>query len=115
MREEFSTELGHIRIYSSVVKQIVNTSIQKNPYIKRLHFSSGLKILRFFRPSTLLPIKVVMAKDKIKVKVPVIVYYEENISEIAGKIQEEIATKLQEHIDSVNFEIDVDIRGIEGR
>ncbi|OQX86486.1 MAG: hypothetical protein B6D55_05920 [Candidatus Omnitrophica bacterium 4484_70.2] len=116
MTKELSTDLGNIRIHKDVVRDISYEAIKEVPQVLRVHYSLIDKILKLFKPTRIVPIKVNIdtQQSKIEVSVPVVIKYGMNISKVASEIQEKIALRLQEHIDSFYFQVNVDVRGIEG-
>lgn len=115
MTEQTDINLGSIRIHKDVIRQIVIGVVQEDLNAFRIYSSFSDKLARFFKPSSICPIKVSMGKETVKVKVPLVASCDQNLSEVASGLQEKIAARLKEQLGVSTIEIDIDIRGIEGR
>ncbi len=114
MNKTWSTDLGKVRVHKDVVRQIVLNTSQEIEGVLRIHYSLLDRFLKIFKPKSGIAIKVdISQEDTVRIRVPVILKYGTDIKEVSLNMQEKILKNLQETLGVLNFQIDIDVRGIE--
>ncbi len=115
MNKNWATDLGEVRVHKDVIRQIVLNTAQEIEGILRIHYTFLDRILRLFRPKSAVAIKVDIrsSQETIKIRIPVILKYGVDIKEICAVTQEKMVKSLQETLGLLNFQIDIDVRGVE--
>lgn len=112
--EESRTDLGTIRIHKNVIASIASLAATEIEGVKRIggDLKSGLMML--IGKKTSLAIKVEIDKNnEVTVEIPIIIKYGFNISDIAGKVQENVHNTLEKMINLSIKDINVNVQGIE--
>jgi len=113
-REEGQTDLGMIRIHKNVIASIAAIAASEIEGVKRVEagFKGGLLELIGKKPKA--KIKVEIYKNEwIKINVGLVVKYNFNIPEVAGKVQENVRNALEKMTDISIKDVDINVQGIE--
>jgi uncharacterized alkaline shock family protein YloU len=112
--EESRTDLGVIKIHRKVIVSIASAAALEVEGVKRIGADMRSKFFLLFDPNAQNAIKVNMDKNgEVKLEIPVIVKYNLNLTEIAGKVQENVRRALDKMTNLVVRDINVSIQGIE--
>ena len=113
-REGSRTDLGVVRIHKNVVASIASLAAAEIDGVKRVGGSFKSAVSEFIGKKSTGAIRVEIDKhDEVRVDIPVIIKYDFNIPDVAGRVQENVRQALEKMTNLSIKDINVFVQAIE--
>ncbi len=113
MNENYSSELGEIKIHKRLISQIAYIATLKVEGVSYLAFAAQKTISKIAAKWNLWnPIRIDVSRGP-RIEIPVIVKYGYNVPDVAFKIQETVLKDLTKMLNIENTHIVVKVKGVE--
>ena len=112
--EESRTDLGVIRIHKNVIASIAEIAAMEIEGVKgvRRNLKTGIMELIGRGASSYIKVEIGRNED-VKIELPLVIKYDFNIPDIAGKVQENVRNSLEKMTNLSVKNININIQGIE--
>ncbi len=113
-KEESRTELGTIRIYKNVIASIAAIAALEIDGVKKVSGNLKTSILQLIGKKQVYAVNVELDKSgEARIDIPIVIKYDYNIPETAGKIQENVRNALEKMTSLSIKDININVQSIE--
>jgi len=107
----FSSDLGEIRIHKILIAQIAETSAMRVDGVAGLAVTPDRLLSQFLRRFHITGISIDLSKT-VRIEIPILVKYGYNIPDVSARVQEEIASALSKSLNIDTVYVIVKVKGL---